>query len=190
MAHKFDPSKKDKLDNSWRREVLPPKETLLKMGLKADDTMADIGCGIGYFTTEGAKIVGRESTVYGLDISEEMLEEMRQKAEKEELENIVMVKTEEYGLKLQDEAVSYAFVVNVVHEVDDREKFLKEIHRILKDGGRIGVIDFEKKEMEMGPPLKHRISIEEMSELIESSGFRVDDKKSFSGIFYGIIAIK
>jgi ubiquinone/menaquinone biosynthesis C-methylase UbiE len=190
MAHKFNLSKKDKLDNSWRRDLLPPAETLLEMGLEYGDDMADIGCGIGYFTTEGAKVVGRESTVYGLDISEEMLEDTRRKAEGEGIENVVLVKTEEYDLRLQAEAVSYALAVNVVHEVDDREKFLNEIRRILKAEGRIAVIDFEKEEMEMGPPLSHRISAEEMQKLLEDLGFRVNSVKKFSDIFYGIIATK
>lgn len=190
MSHKFNPKKKEKLDNSWRREVLPPKETLLEMGLVEGDVMADIGCGIGYFATEAAKVIGESGKVYGLDILEEMLEETRERAAREGIGNIETVLTEEYSLKLEDESVDYAFTVNVVHEVEDKERFLGEINRVLKSGGRFAVMDFEKKEMEMGPPMDHRISIEEMERLLLSSGFKALERKSFSGIFYGIISTK
>lgn len=190
MAHKFNPEKKEKLDNSWRREVLPPKETLLEMGLKSGDIMADIGCGIGYFTTEAAKIVGESGSVYGLDILDEMLRETEEKAKRESVSNIETLKTEEYDLKLDDESVTYAFTVNVVHEVEDKELFLREISRVLKAGGKLAVIDFEKREMDMGPPLGHRISIEEMEACLEAVGFKVVKKYSFSDVFYGLLSEK
>ena len=73
MKHKFDAKSKHKLDNHQRRELLPPERTLLLMGLREGDVMADIGCGIGYFTVPAADIVGNSGKVYGLDVSEEML---------------------------------------------------------------------------------------------------------------------
>lgn len=190
MAHKFNPEKKEKLDNGWRRKVLPPRETLIKMGLEPGDIMADIGCGIGYFATEGAKIVGESGSVFGMDILDEMLSETEEKAKRESISNIETLKTEEYDLKLDDESATYAFTVNVVHEVEDKERFLKEANRVLKDGGRIAVIDFEKREMEMGPPLDHRVSAGEMEDYLEGAGFKVSKRFSFSEVFYGILAVK
>ena len=63
MTHKFDAKNKHKLDNEKRRELLPPDETLIKLGLHEGDIMADIGCGIGYFTIPASKIAG-DSGIY------------------------------------------------------------------------------------------------------------------------------
>ena len=75
MTHKFDAKNRHKLDNPKRREMLPPEKTLIRLGLKQGDIVADIGCGIGYFTIPAANIVGDSGKVFAMDISPEMLEE-------------------------------------------------------------------------------------------------------------------
>ena len=67
MVHKFNPANKKKLDDPWRRENLPPILTLEKLGLIPGDTMADLGCGIGYFTIPAAEIVRESYKVFALD---------------------------------------------------------------------------------------------------------------------------
>ena len=113
-----------------------PRETLTKLGLKSSDVFADIGCGIGYFTIPAAEIVGSQ-TVYALDTVSEMLAEVKQRAADAGLTNIVITQTGEYDLKLTDGLVSFALMVNVIHEIDDKLLFLSEIHRILKPGGTL-----------------------------------------------------
>ena len=46
------------------------------------------------------------------------------------------------------------------HEVENKELMLDEIKRILKQGGKLMIIEFHKRETPMGPPLDHRISEE------------------------------
>jgi trans-aconitate methyltransferase len=50
VAQKFDPKNFKKLDSAERRNIMPPRETLVKLGLRIDDVFVDIGCGTGYFT--------------------------------------------------------------------------------------------------------------------------------------------
>ena len=76
MAHKFDAKNKHKLDNEKRRELLPPEEILIKLGLHEGDIMADIGCGIGYFTNPASKIAGDSGNIFAMDISPEMLQDV------------------------------------------------------------------------------------------------------------------
>lgn len=188
--HKFNPINKEKLDNPWRREILPPKETLKRLGLKEEDSMADIGCGIGYFTIPAAEIINSNNKAYGLDILEEMLEEIKSRSDEKNINNIETIKTEEYDLKLEDETATFALMVNVLHEVKDKIRMLKEINRILKVKGKITIIEFEKKETKQGPPLDHRISFEEVSALLEGEGFKVAEKYEFGDTFYGVQGVK
>ncbi|QGG48971.1 class I SAM-dependent methyltransferase [Heliorestis convoluta] len=191
MTHKFSPHNKSKLDNPWRREVLPPLSTLEKLGLRASDTMADIGCGIGYFTIPAAQLIRQEDQkAYGLDILQEMLDEVEQKAKEAELTNLVTVKTEEYDLKLPEQSVTFALLVNVLHEVQDKNRMLQEVSRILQEAGKIAIIEFEAKEMEVGPPLDHRISKAEILELLQKAGFDIVIEESFADVFYGLTALK
>lgn len=187
--HKFNPINKSKLDNEWRREVLPPAKVLESLGLEHNDTVADIGCGIGYFTVPAAELVA-QNKVYGLDISEDMLAEVERRAQIANVENIVTVQTQEYDLKLPDTGVSFGLLVNVIHEVDNKERMIAEVSRILGTEGKLAIVDWEKTEMEFGPPVDHRISREDIKQLLYINDFEIIIEQSFSGIFYGITAVK
>lgn len=189
MAHKFNPINKQKLDNEWRRENLPPLETLTKLGLKASDIFADIGCGIGYFTIPAGEFIGSQAA-YALDTSPEMLEEVKLRAANAGLNNIVITQTGEYDLKLTDELVTFALMVNVIHEIEDKPLFLKEISRTLKPGGKLAIIDWEKRVTEMGPPVDHRIGKEELTAMVNEIGFECLETMNFTENFYGLVFSK
>ena len=190
MAHKFNPANKTKLDNQWRRQNLPPIPTLEMLDLTAEDTVADLGCGIGYFTIPAAEIVKATNKVFALDTSKEMLAEVEKRSNLAGVSNVVLVKAEEYNLVLPDASVSFALIVNVLHEIDDKERFLQEARRILKSAGRIAVIDWEKKQTEVGPPIDHRISIEETKGMLEITGYKLIKEMQLAGVFYGLVAVK
>ncbi|MDR3583982.1 MAG: methyltransferase domain-containing protein [Desulfosporosinus sp.] len=190
MVHKFNPANKKKLDDPWRRENLPPIPTLEKLGLISGDTMADLGCGIGYFTIPAAEIVRESYKVFALDTSEEMLAEVEKRAVLAGLSNVVTVKTEEYDLMLPNESVSFALMVNVLHEIENKEKFLQEAHRLLKSTGKIAVVDWEKKLTEFGPPIDHRISIDEVRDMLERIGYKLIKDMQLAEVFYGLVAVK
>jgi ubiquinone/menaquinone biosynthesis C-methylase UbiE len=187
MAHKFDASNKSKLDNEWRREHLPPTATLERLGLGTEDTMADIGCGIGYFSIPAAEIVGIRNKVFALDTSGEMLDEVEKRTAHISVGNIVTVRTEEYDLVLPDETVTFALLVNVLHEVEDKARFLREIHRVLKPGGRLAVIEWDKRPMEMGPSMAHRIARIDATRQAELCGFGLTEEMEFAEVFYGLV---
>src|SRR5262245_63793152 len=55
MPTKFDTRKKDLLLSDERHERLKPAELLRSLGLRAGQTLADIGCGPGFFTVPAAR---------------------------------------------------------------------------------------------------------------------------------------
>ena len=80
MTHKFDVNNRHKLDNEKRRASLPPHETLIRLGYKESIDLADIGCGIGYFTIPAAKIGGNSAKIFAVDVSQIMLQEVENRA--------------------------------------------------------------------------------------------------------------
>ncbi|KNZ40437.1 class I SAM-dependent methyltransferase [Acetobacterium bakii] len=187
MAHKFSLKSKSKLDNEWRRENLPAAQTLKNLGLTSEDVVADIGSGIGYFTIPAAQLVNGENQVFALDISEEMLAEVKQRMADAGLSNIITIKTEEYDLKIPDASVTYALIVNVLHEIKDQNRMIDEIHRILKPNGQIAIIEWIKADMEMGPPCDGRIGKEELIHLLTSKNFEYVNSTEFATVFYGVV---
>lgn len=172
MAHKFDAKHKGKLDSAERRKLLPPRETLLKLGLQAGDVMADIGCGIGYFSLPAAEIAGPKGQVFALDVSQEMLEEVEKRSKEAGLPNLQTHLTEETSLKLEDASATFALLSLVLHEVEQPAQFLREINRILTKDGRLAIIEWQKVATAGGPPLDHRLAKETVEEQLRLAGFQ------------------
>lgn len=190
MTHKFSIDNRHKLDSSKRRELLPPSETLKKLGLCKGEIVADIGCGIGYFTLPAAELAGAQGKVYALDVSEEMLEETRKTAIEKGYKNIELIKSGEYDLVLEDSTISYCFICNVLHEIADLKRFVKEIRRILKVQGKLVIIEWNKISGNWGPPIEDRLDSSSLIKLLSNEGFAIDSQTDIGGDFYSLVAIK
>jgi len=188
MTHKFDVKNKHKLDNAQRRSMLPPEKTLMTLGLKEGDIMADIGCGIGYFSIPASEIVGNSGKVYAMDVSEEMLNDVEKKIAENSIANIETRITDGGKLNLDNGDITFALISNVLHEVEDKGKMLGDIKRLLGTEGRIAIIEWEKIDSEFGPPKDHRLDKEELAKMMKSVGFRDISFVELGENFYGITA--
>lgn len=168
----FNPDNKAILESPERYKILPPFKTLKVMCLKEDDIMIDIGCGTGYFTLPASEITGPLGRVIGVDISEEMLNEVRNKINGKG-HNIELMLSDNITLPISDSHGTFALLVNVLHEADDMMAMLAEAKRVLKPGGRLAIIEWEKREMPLGPPVEHRLHHDELMRLVMDSGFKM-----------------
>ena len=144
------------LESGKRQKILPAKEILEKIGIRIGDTVIDYGAGIGYFAIPALDYVGEKGNVIAIDISGDMIKELRKRAR--ERPNLTVVE----GDMLPDEKADVILLINVLHELDSPEEFLKRCFAHLLPHGRVIVIDWQKKETDMGPPVDHRISREEV----------------------------
>lgn len=190
MGHKFNVKNIHKLDNEKRRKAIPPYETLVELGLKKGDIMADIGCGIGYFSIPASKIVGEVGKVFALDISNDMLIELNKKIENNDINNIKTVLTEEKNLCINDQSVNFAFMCNVLHETEDMSLFLTEVKRILTEDGKLVIIEWNKERSDYGPPNDHRIGEEEVKKVVVKNGFVYKKIHKLGEYFYSVICTK
>lgn len=184
--HKFDIKDLDKLDSLERRQDMPPYETLEKFGLSDQGVFLDIGCGIGYFTIPAAEIL-KHGKVIGIDIMEEMLQYVRERAGS--LTNIEFKKSDEYSFPIEDSSVDYAMLSNVLHEVEDKVKYLKEIKRVLRNNSSLYLIEWDKESKigNYGPPLEHRLSRANVKDLCIKLNLRVEKELSISENHFGMI---
>lgn len=159
----------EKLENKQRVEELNPSKTLIKIGLEDNDVLCDIGAGTGIFTIAGAKITN--NTVFSLEINDELLNVIKDKAKQENLTNIKALKVNDNHYDIQNNLVDFAILVTVFHEIDDKISLLSEIRRVLKQTGKLIIIEFHDKKTEIGPPVEHRIGKELLNEICSSHGF-------------------
>ncbi len=181
--HKFNIKSIEKLDNPERRRTMPPEETLLKFKIEDNGTLLDVGCGIGYFTLPASKLLENNKAI-GIDISPEILKLAKEKSQG--ISNIEFITSEEYTFPIESDSIKYVLICNVIHEVEDKTKYFNEVKRVLRSDGYFLIIDWEKRKMEMGPPVDERISIDEMIELCSAAGFKAIESISISTNHYGL----
>lgn len=184
MTHKYKVINKSKLDSPKRREVLPAKKILDVAGIRQSDIVADIGCGIGFFTFPLSEAVGDEGIVYALDIEKEMLDDVEAGMLERNIKNVRPIVTQEYKLILEDKSVDTAFLCTVMHEVKMRQKFLKEVNRILCPDGRIIIVEWIKKGSDFGPPADHRLDPDVLKRNLQRTGFNDIQIMDFNDYFY------
>ncbi len=161
--------KQNKLENPARLAELNPKETLRRIGLGEKDIICDVGAGSGIFTIPAAGIT--TNTVYALEINDEFLAVIKDKANALHLPNIITMKVTGDHYDIQPDTVDAVIMVTVLHEIENKDFILTEFKRILKDKGKLAVIEFHKRQTPMGPPAEHRLSKEEVVEMCEAFAF-------------------
>ena len=175
----------NKFEKQERILELNPEGTLKKIGLGENDVVFDIGAGSGVFTIPAAKITN--NFVYALEINDEFIEIIKEKANSEKLLNIKTMKVSDNHYDIGANLVDVAILVTVFHEIKNRESLLCELKRIIKSTGKIAIIEFRKKQTPMGPPVEHRIGKDEITTIFSGYGFNVSDEFDLGDNLYCIV---
>lgn len=118
--------------------------------------------------------------VYGIDVQKEMLDFLKQKIRKFKIENIEPLLSKGNEIPLSDESVDLLVSMNTLHEFSDKEKMIEEMRRVLKQGGKVMIADFKKKNIGFGPPVTIRISKKQATSLFEKRGFTTLNKQDLT----------
>jgi ubiquinone/menaquinone biosynthesis C-methylase UbiE len=119
-----------------------------RLSVKKGDVVLEIGVGTGESVVEFARLIGDSGKVYGVDISEGMLDVTRMKLKKEGLlGRVELVNKDAVSLSFKDGFFDKIFMSFTLELFDTPEiqKVLSECFRVLKKGGRIGVVSLSKK---------------------------------------------
>lgn len=101
----------------------------------------DLGSGRGTDVLRMAESVGKTGFVYGIDISDGMLEKARRNAEKFAATNVSFIRSELENLELPDKTADLIISNCTLNHAADKQAVWNEIYRILKKGGRFVVSD-------------------------------------------------
>jgi len=175
-------NKISKFENPIRIKELNPADTLIKAGFKDNMILCDIGAGTGIFSFPAAKISNNIN--YALEISDNMIEILSDRIVKNDIKNVIVKKVDSDILPLDNNCCDMVILVTVLHELENKEFMLSEIKRILKENGKLVVIEFHKYKTPMGPPIDHRISEEYVEEICNKSGFKIKEKFLLGDNFY------
>lgn len=180
MPHKFDTRERQHLLSEERYEMLQPESLLRELGLKEGDTMADIGCGPGFFTIPAAQIVGEHGLVFAADVQGEMLTAVKSRVTEHGLTNVRVVKTSETDVPMPQESCDFVLLAFVLNEIDQRSRFLHRVARLLKPDAHITLLEWRKEEQTDGPPIEDRISEEEVTADAQAAGLRISQSRELN----------
>ncbi|MFT9497216.1 arsenite methyltransferase [Anaerosolibacter sp.] len=116
-------------------------DPVLFADLTEGETVLDLGSGGGIDVLVASRYVGETGKVYGLDMTDEMLELANQNKEKMGAANVEFIKGFIEEIPLNNEAVDCILSNCVINLSEDKERALTEAHRVLKIGGRLAIAD-------------------------------------------------
>jgi ubiquinone/menaquinone biosynthesis C-methylase UbiE len=136
------------LESQNRVMRLKVDEVMAALKLKPGSVVADIGAGAGAFTLPLAAAVKAAGKAYAVDIEQGLVDHIMKKAQEAKAANVhgVLGKFTDPNLPARD--VDLAFIYDVLHHIENRAEYLRNLAGYLKPGGRIAVIDFYP---EIGP---------------------------------------
>ncbi len=108
---------------------------------KPGETCVDLGSGRGTDVLRLAENVGENGFVYGIDISEGMLEKARKTAENLGVTNVRYLKNELEKIEIPSNSVDVVISNCTLNHASDKQAVWNEIYRILKIGGRFIISD-------------------------------------------------
>jgi ubiquinone/menaquinone biosynthesis C-methylase UbiE len=133
-----------RFENEARDIYVKRQKITVAVGLRPGDAVADIGAGTGLFTQLFAKQVGAMGTVYAVDIGPAFLKYITEQAKKHGQERVIKtVLNTQDSTELPADSIDVAFICDTYHHFEHPKKMLASIHRALRPGGRLVIIDFD-----------------------------------------------
>ena len=170
-----------------------PEKIVGEFGIKEGMSIADFGSGAGYFTIILGRMVGEDGKVYALDIQETSLDNVRVKARAVDLKNIETIRTnlEVVGSSgLPDNSQDIVLLANILFQSDKKAEIIREANRVLKNGGRLVLIDWKFGTGGFGPPDELRTDDIAMRSLVTGESLIFDRAIDAGQFHFGMIFIK
>ena len=177
-------------EETWETFFSPP-DILWALGIDSSiRDLAEFGCGYGTFTLPAAETI--TGTLYAIEIETRLISIVKDKIRTHGIRNVLCIHRDfiSEGTGLDDDSVDYVMLFNILH--DERpDRILREAYRIVKPGGKIGIIHWNyDQSTPRGPPMEIRPRSGECREWAEEAGFQYVTKYDLKPYHYGLVFSK
>ncbi len=175
------------LDDPARDAYQKPHEVVMALGLQEGERIADIGAGSGYFTLRFAQHVGAAGRVYAVDISPDMIVHLTERVRDAGVDNVRTILSLPDDPLLPAASVNRVFICDTWHHIGNHARYLTVLQKILKPGGQVAIIDFQKKQTPVGAPMEMRLAREDVLKEFEQGGFHLVKEHTFLPYQYFLV---
>lgn len=161
-------------EDANRAENLQIDRVMEILKIKEGKTVADIGAGSGWFSTRAAKKVGERGKVFAVEINQEFINYINERAKKENLKNINTVLGTEDNPNLPEKSVDAALILKTYHEIAQPVKVLQNLRKSLKKNALVGIIDRN------GDGGDHGLDKEIVIDELKRAGFSLKEEFDFT----------
>ncbi len=171
-------------------EFLNPNKVLKQLKLKPDMIGADFGSGSGGWAIPLAQEL-EDGKVVAIDILEEPLSALKAKLKRRNINNVETIKSNVealHGSKLLSGSCDLVLMTNLLFQIEDKELVLKEAKRVLKEKGRILIVDW--KDGKSFGPKHNRVVPNMVKKLAKKLSFKIEKEFETSPYHWALILIK
>ena len=166
-------------------------DLLKKIGVGPGQIVADLGCGGGgHFVAPTAIAVGLSGHVYAVDIQRKVLSSLEASLRLQNIGNVKLVwsNLEDVGAAdIPDGSCDIVFLANVLFQNDGHEQILRESARIVKQDGKLVVVDWKQFKAPFGPPDERKVPPKNVMELGFSIGLKLVSEFDVGTYHYAVV---
>ena len=160
------------LERSEREKEENVSKLIQNMGIKPNDTIADIGAGSGYHVFRIAPIANK-GIVYAVDIQTEMLMTIENIKETSKIKNIKTILGSEESVYLPENSVDKILMVDVYHEFSFPIEMITSIKSALKPEGELFLIEYRAEDPNVPIKKIHKMSEKQAVKEMNAAGFKL-----------------
>ena len=165
------PAKRYSYAGPGRDEWQKPDAVLALLGVGPGARVADVGAGGGYFTFRLAEAVGESGRVYAVDVDDDMVGYLEQRARELGAANVTVVRGAYDDPKLPDGEIDLVLVCDTYHHIAERTAYFRRMLADLAPNGRVAIVEFDGRGGGFAPTFGHFTDPEEIAREMREAGY-------------------
>lgn len=189
----MDKNKKSSSGLVCASRFISPEKLIDELDFQNGMTVANFGCGTGFFAVPIARKIAPDGLIYALDVRQEKLEVIESQSKIFGITNIIARRVnleEEKGSGLSGECSDWVVIANMLFQNSRKNAVFLEAWRVLKRNGKILLVEWNEEKQVIGPDGKKKIPKDEMEKIVQKNKLKVIKEIRPGDFHYGFILEK